>query len=1040
MDNKTVFIRTKRGEDEMQGKTTHLPGDIKRALLMVDGDATFGEISKRAAPSLRSSLDEMFRQLEKDGFIQDKIQGQIVSEHIPKMAVPVKIATPNKSQPAGQVDELNFMAGFAASQQDAPAVKAEKSGSESFDKSRQDIEVAKFIAQQGAEAKLLKAEQEAARIRGEAVRRAKAEADVARIKAGKEAEQRLEAAARARQQAEAERIKGEQETVQMRIEQGAAKARAELEAKARLEETTAKAHARIEAEDDAATVREEAERIIRKEKEEARAREAREREARELEAARVREEAERIIRKEKEEAMAREAREREAARIREEAERVIRKEQEEARAREAREREARELEAARVREEAERIIRKEQEEARAREAQALKEARVREEVERIRKQEQEEARAREAQALKEARVREEVERIMRQEQEEARAREAAAGERAARTTAPAGESSAFSFDSFQVDDPLYTSESHKENKSGKKVIPPAKKVSPAPAAPAGKPGSFAFDSFNVDEHLQPPQQQKNKQPEQKTAPVQQPAPASRAAQARQPDNQQQEESTLSNKPIVGKPSKEQIKRAEQERIAVEKRMAAEALAAKKMAEEQAKVWAEAENRALGIARSDVDQIARHATFTVDDSPAVRAAPVARVRRKQFSWGRLAGFFFKLGLFLLVLLVGALYVIPYVLPMRDYMPKAEQMLSEKLQQPVHVGRLSGRFLPTPRIELGEIYIGDAKQFQADVAQINFSFMGLLTDIKPVSSIEFQGVKVRGAWLKNTSVWLQKMASDPQYPVSRMVIANGALDADVFELTGIEGDLDFDPDGKFTRANLHANAGKYALGIDATPENNLNIALTVRDSALPLLPNWTFELLTAKGALSNGDLKISNFDARMLGGVLQGNAVINWRSGWSAQGALSAKSIKMQMLDKLLDGTIEGSARFRMASAGLGGLTDSVALEGNFNSKGGIIGGMEIADTARKHSKENLPGGRTNYDELTGVVSFDNGVYHFKQAKITASALSATATFDVDASNQLSGNMNVSLSIHDRTSSPVELQMGGTVDSPTLIYSP
>ncbi len=123
----------------------------------------------------------------------------------------------------------------------------------------------------------------------------------------------------------------------------------------------------------------------------------------------------------------------------------------------------------------------------------------------------------------------------------------------------------------------------------------------------------------------------------------------------------QEESLLSNKPVVGKPSREQIKRAEQERVAVEKRMAAEALAAKKMAEEQAKVWADAENRALGIARSDVDQVARHATFSVDSSPAVRAAPVARARRKQSSSGRLLGFIFKLGLFLLVLLVGALFV-------------------------------------------------------------------------------------------------------------------------------------------------------------------------------------------------------------------------------------------------------------------------------------------------------------------------------------------------------------------------------------------
>ncbi len=90
--------------------------------------------------------------------------------------------------------------------------------------------------------------------------------------------------------------------------------------------------------------------------------------------------------------------------------------------------------------------------------------------------------------------------------------------------------------------------------------------------------------------------------------------------------------------------------------------------------------------------------------------------------------------------------------------------------------------------------------------------------------------------------------------------------------------------------------------------------------------------------------------------------------------------------------------------------------------------------------RKRSRENLPGGRIHYDELSGAVSFDNGVYHFKQTRITTSALSATSVFDVDAGNRADvGKMSVILSIHDRTP-PVDLQIGGTVDSPTLVYAP
>ena len=170
----------------------------------------------------------------------------------------------------------------------------------------------------------------------------------------------------------------------------------------------------------------------------------------------------------------------------------------------------------------------------------------------------------------------------------------------------------------------------------------------------------------------------------------------------------------------------------------------------------------------------------------------------------------------LGIFLLVLLVGALFVVPYFLPMRDYMPKVQQLLSDKLHQPVHLGYLSGRILPTPRLDLGEIYIGDAKQFQAATAQINFDIMGVFGDKKPIDSVDFQDVKVRGIALRDAAAWLQKLAGDKQYPVSRMTISQGTLDADAFQLTGVEGELNFNPAGKFTHARLSANSGKYSGG--------------------------------------------------------------------------------------------------------------------------------------------------------------------------------------------------------------------------------
>ena len=166
MDNKTIFVRTSKGEDETQSRTSHLPGDVKRALLMVDGSATFGEISKRAAPSMRAGLGKMFEELEKSGFIQDKAMvGKIPKVVVPpKMVVPAKMVTPYKKQAVDDdAGELDFMSGFTASPPEAPtaeAVKAEKLRAEAEEKSKQEIAAEKIKAQREAAAILLKAEQE----------------------------------------------------------------------------------------------------------------------------------------------------------------------------------------------------------------------------------------------------------------------------------------------------------------------------------------------------------------------------------------------------------------------------------------------------------------------------------------------------------------------------------------------------------------------------------------------------------------------------------------------------------------------------------------------------------------------------------------------------------------------------------------------------------------------------------------------------------------------------------------------------------------
>ncbi|EKD99004.1 MAG: adenylyl cyclase class-3/4/guanylyl cyclase, partial [uncultured bacterium] len=178
MDGNTIFVRTPKGEDEMRNKSAHLVGDIKRALLMVDGIATFGAISKRAAPSLRSVLDEMFVELERGGFIQDKLaKDKPRLSGVPRMATPHKMAAQPVKRADEGVEELDFTSMFRAPSAEMMAAEAEKLKM-----------AAEAQAHALAEAKA-KQQAEAARIRGEAEEKARKEIEAAKLKAQREADE-----------------------------------------------------------------------------------------------------------------------------------------------------------------------------------------------------------------------------------------------------------------------------------------------------------------------------------------------------------------------------------------------------------------------------------------------------------------------------------------------------------------------------------------------------------------------------------------------------------------------------------------------------------------------------------------------------------------------------------------------------------------------------------------------------------------------------------------------------------------------------------
>ncbi|GAB5606030.1 hypothetical protein [Sideroxyarcus sp. TK5] len=998
MDKKTVLIKTSKGESEVSG----MSGDMKRVLLLIDGDATYAEIIKHAPPSLRGDLPEIIQSLLDSELIRDKSKVQAGPKIVAPKVVAPKVVTP-KSDQGGE--ELDFTSMFVAPDPAALAAEAAQ-------------------AKVAQEAEKLKAETEA-RARAEAEARARAEQEAARVKA------ELEAAARAKAEAEAARLKAEQEAARIKAELEAAKAKAEAEAKALAEERArheAEA-ARIKAEAEAARIKAEQEAARIKAEQEAARIKAEQEAARikaEQEAARIKAEQEAARIKAEQEA-ARIKAEQEAARIKAEQEAArIRAEQEaaekaraeaEARAREAAEaaRLKAELEAAKAKAEAEAEAKALAEERERQEAEA---ARLKAEQEAARiKAEQEAAERARAEAAEAARQQAEAEaERVKQEQEAAARRKVqedahikAEQDDAARVKA---EAEAARIKAEQEAARVAAEQAKAETEAARKRAEAAQ-AAQAEAEKSAAPGGFTIDlaalsamdsSTDADQLARPA----TPMPEQAA-----PAPAP--------------EKTIEQKKAEAKPDaaaemarlkaeqEAERLRAEQEARALEEEQA--------LAAEQESAWAEAEQRAEQQSKLDAAQAAKEAALAQAKSK--QKSTTAR-RRNPIPLGKITAGILALGLV-------AIFVLPMFWPMQEYIAPLEQRLSERFKQPVKIGGMSASLLPVPKIELVDVKVGRAGEFSAAAATLNFDLLSLASESKTVSDVVLQGATLNGRDLENVAAWLKGMGGDANFPLQHVTLHDLKIVSDVVTIPALQGGADFDQ-GEFSRLVLHSEDEKLNVELKAVA-NRMQLTFGIRDGALPLLPAAMFSSFNARGEIAAGEIIVSDLDAHAYGGIWSGKGKLDWNKGWRFDASIQAKTMELaEMFPKYgLSGEVFIDGELSASSGALPDLAKSLRVDASFEAKRGVISGIDMVETARLASHEHLVGGRTHFDELNGSFVAEGGNIRFRSVRITSGMLKASGTLEATADGQLSGAFNSEIKMRSGNN---PLSLSGTLSEPKL----
>ncbi len=437
-----------------------------------------------------------------------------------------------------------------------------------------------------------------------------------------------------------------------------------------------------------------------------------------------------------------------------------------------------------------------------------------------------------------------------------------------------------------------------------------------------------------------------------------------------------------------------------------------------MGEEQAKIWAEAEQRAK-------EQAAAQAASQAQQASTVRR--VAKKTSKPLPWGKISS-----GLFVLALIAVA--ALPYFWPMQDYAAQIENKISAQLQQPVHIGQLKVAFFPLPKLELQNVSVGKSQEMKADRVVLNFGISALFSEDKAISKVEIDNLKLSAESLEKALGWVQAAGGNAQYPVALMVLRHANVSGESLNLPPINGNADLDAQGHFTKVALSSEDGKLGLELKRQ-QSRWQASLNIKESNLPMLPGVLFNEFNARGEVGEGFARFNEIDGRMYGGVLTGDANLLWKNGWQVQGRVSVKRLELQKaLPQFgIEGEMDGDASFRMNEAKLHQLTSALNMDGNFVVWKGVINNIDMVEAVT--NRKGAIGGRTHFDQMIGLLQADSSGQHLRQIKITAGVMNANGSIDVSPDRQLSGRLNVDLKMRAGMGS-VPLSLGGVAGKPVL----
>lgn len=406
--------------------------------------------------------------------------------------------------------------------------------------------------------------------------------------------------------------------------------------------------------------------------------------------------------------------------------------------------------------------------------------------------------------------------------------------------------------------------------------------------------------------------------------------------------------------------------------------------------------------------------------------------------------------YKKIVFAVAIAIAMLIILPFSLPARTYVQKAERIASEKLGVPVMIAAGHVRFLPSPRLLVKSIVIGSQQEMKVAELVIVPALSTLFSETKQFD-LQLVHPTVKQSALpiiadltnKNT-----EKSTEMRVHIRHIHIHTLQFDWPEAPLPALNADVRLTASNALDSANVQSLDNK--LNMHVKPDGNAYwIDVVANQWTLPMHTPFVLDKAKLKMRLEAHQLTIPEIDIALYRGKLTGDAILSWHENkgandWKARGQFKIADLSLKEPSSLLSknmqlsGRLSGHGHFSASAKAINQLSERLQANFQFNVKQGVLHGLDLVKIASLLVKQSQSGGETQFDAFSGQLSVSGKQYHLQGLNIRSGLLAATGQVKIKPNQDLDGVIAVEVK-NSVSMVAIPLNVSGTVDKPIVLPS-